>query len=75
MIKVTLLGKESKTIHSSRFFRLKSHTKDELNQIRFPLLASKLFKLDYLQRDFEETIDHNTNNYRKVMHTYFETYD
>ena len=74
MIKVSLLGRNTKTNPVSRIYRLNSK-REELTQIKYPLLNFKLGRLNHLERDFEETIDNNTNNYRKIMYTYFEPYD
>jgi hypothetical protein len=72
MIKVTLLGLKSKTIPVMRYLIKNSK---ESNEFRIPLLVIKDNRLNKLERDFKDTIHNNTNNYRKIMHTYFEPYD
>jgi len=74
MIKVSLLTNNSKTIPSGFRYKIKNH-RDDLNYIRFPFLANKLSRISNLERDFDDVIDNNTNNYRKIMFTYFEEYD
>ena len=72
MTKVSLLGRNSKTI-PNQMYALKDSK--ELNEFRFHLFLTKENKMSYLERDLDSTIVNNTNNYRKIMHTYFEPYD
>ena len=72
MIKVSLLGMKTKTIPVMRHV-LKNPK--ELNEFRIPLFAVSANRMNHLERDFNETIHNNSNNYRKIMHTYFEPYD
>ena len=72
MTKVSLLGRNSKTIPTQRYGLKNSK---ELNDFRFHLFLTKENKMSYLERDLDSTIVNNTNNYRKIMHTYFEPFD
>ena len=72
MIKVSLLGMKSKTIPVIRYL-LKNPK--ELNEFRIPLFVINANRMNHLERDFDDTINNNTNNYRKLMYTYFEPYD
>jgi hypothetical protein len=72
MTKVTLLGMKSKTIPVMRYLLKDSK---ESNEFRIPLFVVSANRMNNLERDLDETIDNNTNNYRKLMHTYFEPYD
>jgi hypothetical protein len=72
MTKVTLLGMKSKTIPAMRY--LLKHSK-ESNEIRIPLLFVSANRMNHLERDLDDAMHNNTNNYRKIMHTYFEPYD
>jgi hypothetical protein len=72
MTKVSLLGMKSKTIPVMRYLLKDSK---ESNEFRIPLFVVSANRMNNLERDLDETIDNNTNNYRKLMHTYFEPYD
>jgi hypothetical protein len=72
MTKVSLLGRNSKTIPTQRY-ALKSSK--ELNEFRFPLFLLKHHRINNIERDLDDTMRHHTNNYRKIMNTYFEPYD
>ena len=69
MNKATLLGNKSKTIPPRRFL---IKNPKELNEFRIPLYFHKENRMYNLGREFESTININTNNYRKMMDTYFE---
>lgn len=72
MTRVSFIGRVSKTIQTSRYI-LKNPK--ELNHFRIPLLIAKENRMNHLERQLDSTIVNNTNNYRKIMHTYFEPYD
>jgi hypothetical protein len=72
MIKVSLLRMKTKTIPVMR--HALKNIKD-LNEFRIPLFVVNANRMNHLERDFNERIHNNTNNYRKIMHTYFEPYD
>ena len=72
MTKVSLLGRNSKTIPTLRYILKNSK---ELNEFRIPLFVINANRMNHLERDLDSTIVNNTNNYRKIMHTYFEPYD
>ncbi len=72
MTKVSLLGMKSKTIPAMRY--LLKHSK-ELNEFRIPLFVVNANRMNHLERDLDDTINNNTNNYRKMINTYFEPYD
>jgi hypothetical protein len=72
MIKVSILGMKTKTIPVMRYLIKNSK---ELNEFRIPLLVFKDNRMNHLEKDFNDTIHNNSNNYRKIMHTYFEPYD
>jgi hypothetical protein len=72
MIKVTALGNKSKTIPVMRYILRNSK---ELNEFRISLYFDKEIRMHNLDRKFGITIKNNTNNHRKIMHTYFEPYD
>jgi hypothetical protein len=72
MTKITLLGMKSKTIPVMRY-ALKNIK--ELNEFRIPLFVVSSNRMNHLEKDFDDTINNNANNYRKLMHTYFEPYD
>ena len=72
MTKVSLLGMKSKTIPAMRY--LLKHSK-ESNEFRIPLLFVSANRMNHLERDLDDTMHNNANNYRKIMHTYFEPYD
>jgi hypothetical protein len=72
MIKVSLLGMKTKTIPVMRHV-LKNPK--ELNEFRIPLFVVSSNRMNHLEKDFNDTIHNNANNYRKLMYTYFEPYD
>ena len=72
MIKVTALGNKTKTIPVMRYILRNSK---ELNEFRIPLFVVNANRMNHLERDLDDTMHNNTNNYRKIMHTYFEPYD
>jgi hypothetical protein len=72
MTKVTLLGMKSKTIPVMRYLLKDSK---ESNELRFHLFVVKETRMNHLERDLDDTMHNNANNYRKIMHTYFEPYD
>jgi hypothetical protein len=72
MIKVSLLGIKTKTIPVMRHV-LKNPK--ELNEFRIPLFVVNANRMNHLEKDFNQAIYNNTNNYRKIMYTYFEPYD
>ena len=72
MIKVTALGNKSKTLSVMRYILRNSK---ELNEFRIPLYFDKENRMYHLGKDFESAYKINTNNYRKMINTYFEPYD
>ena len=72
MTKVTLLGMKSKTIPVMRYLLKDSKN---INEFRIPLFVVSANRMNHLERDLDDTMRHHTNNYRKIMHTYFEPYD
>jgi hypothetical protein len=72
MTKVSLLGRKSKTIPAMRYLLKDSK---QINEFRIPLFVVNANRMNNLERDLDDTINNNTNNYRKIMHTYFEPYD
>jgi hypothetical protein len=72
MTKVSLIGRNSKTIPTQRYALKNSK---ESNEFRFHLFVVKETRMNHLERDLDSTILNNTNNYRKIMYTYFEPYD
>lgn len=72
MTKVSLLGRNSKTIPTQRYALKNSK---EINEFRIPLFVVSSNRMNHLERDLDSTIVNNTNNYRKIMNTYFEPYD
>ena len=72
MTKVSLLGMKSKTIPVMRYLLKDSK---ESNEFRIPLLFVSANRMNHLERDLDDTMRHHTNNYRKIMNTYFEPYD
>ena len=72
MIKVSILGMKTKTIPVMRYLLKDSK---QINELRIPLFVVNANRMNHLERDLDDTINNNTNNYRKIMHTYFEPYD
>jgi len=72
MTKVTLLGMKSKTIPVMRYLLKDSKN---INEFRIPLFVVSANRMNHLERDLDDTMRHHTNNYRKIMNTYFEPYD
>jgi hypothetical protein len=72
MTKVSLLGKKSNNIPTQRYALKNSK---EINEFRFPLFLLKHHRINNLEKDLVDSMRNHTNNYRKIMNTYFEPLD
>lgn len=71
-VKVTLCARDTKTTTSARTYRLRNQR--DLNE-KFLFYFSNTNRLNNITREFDSSMNINTNGYRKLIETYFEPYD